>query len=88
MFNNWKRFETIITESSKRAHLDSLCMDTGREWILIITMAICMALGLVGALMYPLNEQSILVILGYEGLLILGTFGILRLIQKRALEDW
>ncbi|MCK5239002.1 MAG: hypothetical protein KAR33_05605, partial [Candidatus Thorarchaeota archaeon] len=59
-----------------------------REWILIITMAICMALGLVGALMYPLNEQSILVILGYEGLLILGTFGILRLIQKRALEDW
>ena len=63
-------------------------MDTGREWILVVTMAVCILLGLIGALMYPLNEQSILVILGYEGLLILGTFGILRLIQKRALEDW
>lgn len=86
--SNWKRFEIIITESSKRVHLDSHCMETGREWILIITLAVSILLGFVGVFMYPLNEQSILIILSYEGLLILGAFGILRLIQKRALEDW
>jgi hypothetical protein len=63
-------------------------METGREWILIVTMVVCIALGFVGVLMYPLNEQNILVIILYESLLLLVTFGILRLIQKRGLEDW
>ena len=63
-------------------------METGREWILVITLIVCIALGFTGALMYPLNEQGILVIVLYEILLILVTFGILRLIQKRGLEDW
>jgi hypothetical protein len=63
-------------------------METGREWILAITFVVCIVLGSLGALMYPLNEQGILVILLYEFLLILVVFGILRLIQKRGLEDW
>jgi len=63
-------------------------METGREWILAVTMIVCIVLGLIGALMYPLNEQNILIIILYELMLILVTYGILRLIQKRGLEDW
>ncbi|MFX1484850.1 MAG: hypothetical protein ACFFCP_16860 [Promethearchaeota archaeon] len=63
-------------------------METGREWILVVTMIVCAVLGFAGALLYPLNEQNILVIVLYESLLLLITFGILRLIQKRGLEDW
>ncbi|MFW9849104.1 MAG: hypothetical protein ACFFF4_08185 [Candidatus Thorarchaeota archaeon] len=65
-----------------------LNMEIGREWILKITFVICVLLGLIGVFLYPLNEQGILVVVFYEGLMVLVTFGILRLIQKRGLEDW
>lgn len=63
-------------------------MRLGREWILVVAFVVCSLLGLIGAFMYPLNEQGILVVVAYEILLILLVFGILRLIQKRGLEDW
>ena len=59
-----------------------------RDWILYITAIVCVILTLVGNFMYPLNEMDILYILAFDVALILGVFGILRLIQKRGLEDW
>ena len=59
-----------------------------QEWILYIVGIVSVGITLVSNFMYPLNEMGILYILAFDAAVILGVFGILRLIQKRALEDW
>lgn len=63
-------------------------MTAEREWILYIAGILSVAIALVSNFMYPLNEMGILYVLAFDATVILGVFAILRIIQKRALEDW
>lgn len=77
-----------IIESSKWRVSSLNPMTEGRVWILYITAIVCIALVFVSNFMYPLNEFEIVYILAYDLAVILGILGIIRLVQKRALEDW
>ena len=58
-----------------------------QKWATILTGLLCIVLGIIGSLMYPLTEWGILEILGYEVMLFLLTYGILRLVYNRALSQ-
>lgn len=77
-----------MIESSKWVLSSLILMAAEREWILYIVGIVCIAITLVSNFMYPLNEMEILYILAFDISVILGVLGVLRLIQKRALEDW
>ncbi len=62
-------------------------MLTARQYILIATGIITVALSLAGGLMYPLANQGPLMIVIYETVVILGIAGLLLLIYEKGVED-
>lgn len=62
-------------------------MLTGRQYILIATGIVTVALSLAGGLMYPLANQGILTIIIYEVVVFLGIAGLLMLIYRKGMDD-
>lgn len=57
------------------------------KWATVFTGLVCVALALWGSLSYPLTGWSVLEIIAYEFVLVLSTYGILRLVYNRAILD-
>lgn len=62
-------------------------MLTGRQYIVIVTGIITVALSLAGGLMYPLANQGILTVIIYEVVVFLGIAGLLMLIYRKGMDD-
>ncbi len=62
-------------------------MLTGRQYLLIVTGIITVALSLSGGLMYPLVNQGPFMIVIYEIVVILGITGLLLLIYRKGMEE-
>lgn len=58
-----------------------------KKWATILTGIVCIMLAFSGSLIYPLTGWGLLEIIAYEFVLILLTYGILRLVYNRALLE-
>ncbi len=74
-------------ETAKCMISSYLYMSPNKRWILYIAAIICIALALIGGMMYPLNQLDIISILAYEVVVIFFMLAIIKLIYDRGLPD-
>ena len=77
----------MMYEMAKCMIYFTLYMSPNKRWILYIAVIICIALAIIGGMIYPMNQLDILSILLYEAVVILIMLAIIKLIYDRGLPD-
>ena len=85
MVQSWKMCYKLL-ENHKRGFFSAKFMSPNRDWIIIITATVAIALAVAGAFMYPLNTMELHFILTYELLVVVCILSIMYLIYRKGTE--